>query len=481
MNNSNSLKKQAAKGVFWSILERFSVQGISFTIQIILARILLPSDYGIIGMLAIFLQIAQVFVDSGFGNALIQKKNCTERDYSTVFFYNLLISVVIYLFFFIIAPIVSAFYSEQKLISVMRVLAIIVIVNALSIVHKTKLVKEIDFKTQTKISLCSSIFSGMVGIIAAYGGLGVWALCIQQILNSILQFVLLSFYVRWMPLLVFDRVSFSELFKFGSKLLSASLISAIYKNLYTIVIGRIFSAKELGYFTRAEAFALFPSNNLSQIISRVAYPVLSKVQTDDLKLKVAYSFVIKSSSFIIFPLMLGLFAVTESFIEVVLTEKWVGMVSIMQILCLDWMFDHLCVLNLNILYVKGRSDLVLKLEVVKKTIALIILFASIPFGIIGMCWGRVLYSVVAVVINTYYTKKILDYSLFKQLKDFLPYLFASIMMCGIIYLFTSSIETPIGKLLIGIVIGISFYLTVSIICFKSILQDIKKILIDLRK
>lgn len=479
--NKGSLKKQAVKGVFWSVLERFSIQGVAFIIQIILARILLPTDYGIVGMLAVFLQIAQVFIDSGFGSALIQKQNCTDRDYSTVFIYNLLISIVIYLIFFFAAPWVGEFYLEPVLIPVMRVLTLILIINALSIIQKNRLIKDVDFKTQTKVSIWSSILSGIVGIVAAYRGLGVWALCIQQILNSVFQFLFLLFYVRWFPKLVFDRDSFFSMFKFGSKLLTASLISAVYKNMYTLVIGKVFSAKELGYFTRAESLVMFPSNNLSQIISRVIYPVFSKIQTEDTKLREAYGLVVKMSSFVIFPLMMGLLIVAEPFIEVVLTEKWIGMTSIMQILCIDWMLDHLCVLNLNILYVKGRTDLVLKLEIVKKTIALIILFSSIPFGLLGMCWGRVLYTIIAVVINTYYTKKLLDYSLLKQLCDFFPYLAGAVAMCIVVYFFTADIDVAIVKLLAGIAIGAVFYIMISFICFKSVLIDVKSVLNNLKE
>lgn len=473
IDKDSTLKGQAVKGIIWSTLERFSVQGITFILQIILARILLPSDYGIIGMLAVFLQIAQVFVDSGFGNALIKKMDCIDRDYSTVFIYNLFVSIFIYILLFLLAPLVSIFYSEPKLVSVMRVLALVLIINALAIVHKTKLVKDIDFKTQTKVSVLSSIVSGIVGIIAAYRGLGVWALCIQQLLHSILSFFLLLLYVKWFPKLIFDKKSFLYLFSFGSKLLSASLISVLYKNLYTLVIGKVFTARELGFFSRAESIVVFPSNNLALIISRVTYPVFSRIQNDNAKLRNSYKLVIKASSFIVFPLMLGLMIVTKPFVEVVLTDKWIEMVPIMQILCLDWMFDHLCVLNLNVLYVKGRTDLVLKLEILKKTIALLILFGSIPFGLIGMCWGRVIYTLIAVFINAYYTKKFLRYSIFEQLKDIIPFLMVAGLMCFIIFSMTSCIDDCLIKLSASIFIGLVSYSLMSLIFFKSLLLDIK--------
>ena len=470
---AESLKSKTLKGISWSAIERFSVQGVNFIIQIVLARLLLPSDYGIIGMLAIFLQIAQVFIDSGFANALIQKSHCTNRDYSTVFYYNLFISVSIYLLFYIIAPYVSLFYNNEALTLVMRIISITLVINALSIIHKTILVKDVDFKRQSKVSFSCAVISGIIGIICAHKGMGVYALCIQQILNSVLTLFMYSMVVKWKPLLVFDKLIFKELFSFGSKLLAASLIGVIYKNLYTIIIGKQFSSDALGYYTRAEHFAMFPSNNIGLIISRVAYPVFSKIKDNNSSLRSAYSKMIKMSSMLIFPIMVILCAVAEPFIIVTLSDKWIDAVIILRILCIDWMLDHLSLINLNLLYVKGRSDYALKLEVAKKTIAITILLLSIPFGIIGMCWGRVVYSVIATVVNTCYTHRLINLSFLNQLRDFMPILILSVISGVVGYLMMNEFESQIIKLCIGVVTSILLY---SGFCLTFYNRDLKTLI-----
>lgn len=473
---SDSLKKQAIKGIVWSAVERFSVQGVTFVVQIVLARLLTPDDFGIIGMLAIFLQIAQVFIDSGFANALINKQDCTDADFSTVFYYNLGVAIILYLILYIAAPFISAFYNIPLLVPVLRVQSLMLIINALSIIQKTILVKRIDFKSQSKATLISSTLSGLVGIFLAYKGLGVWALVAQQLLNSVLLLFLYLSIVRWIPQLLFSSESFRFVFNYGSKLLVSSIISVAYRNIYTIVIGKRFSSYELGLYTRAENFALFPSNNISNIISRAAFPVLSRVQNDDAQLIRFYKKLISYSSFIIFPLMAGLIAVAKPFIIVVLTDKWVDSVVLMQILCVSWMFDHLCNLNLNLLYVKGRTDLVLRLEVIKKILAIIILILSLPFGLIGMCWGLVIYTFVAVFINTFYTKKLFGYGWLQQLTDYIPYLVASGIMLIVVCISISQIESPLYQLLVGIIVGILIYTIISIIFFKNQLPELKRII-----
>lgn len=473
---AKSLKEQAVKGTGWSAVERFATQGISFLIQLVLARLLIPEDYGVIAMLAIFLQIAQVFIDSGFATALIKKQDCSEADYSTVFYYNLVVAVLIYFIFFFTAPLVSFFYNVPVLTNVMRVISISLILNALCIVQRTKLIKRIDFKTQTKISLTSIVVSGGIGILLAFKGFGVWALCLQTILNSLFQLLLLSVYVHWKPLFLFSRQSFHEMFNYGSKILGASIISVIYSNLYTIVIGKRFASEALGYYSRADQFDKFPSNNIAAIISGVSLPVLSKIQDDKDKLLFAYRKVIKYSSFIIFPLMLGLLAISKPFVMVALTEKWIGVVPIMQILCLGYMIDHLSVLNLNLLYVEGRTDLVLKLEIIKKTIAISILLITLPFGIIIMCWGKIMYDFIAVLINSYYTNKLIKLSMFQQLLDILPYLLASVVMAIVVLLFDCFIGNYLMKLLFGIVIGGVVYSFSSILFFRSELKEVLSVI-----
>ena len=469
---ADSLKAKTFHGVVWSALERFSLQGVQFVINIIMARLLLPSDYGIIAMLAIFLQISQTFVDSGFTNALIQRKERTEVDFATVFYFNIVIGIVFYGVLYFSAPWIADFYHMPVLVPVTRVIALNLIISALSAVHKTKLTIAIDFKTQAKASLTAASISGGIGIWLAYVGFGVWALVVQTLMNALLLTLLLYYFLRWKPLWVFYTASFKRLFSFGSKLLVSGLIHTVYHNMYALVIGRKFSAQDLGYYTRAEQFAIFPSSNLNAIIARVAFPVLSDIQDETERLAEAYRKYIRLSSFIIFPLMFGLAALAKPVIVLLLTEKWLGIVVLLQILCFDWMFDHLSVINLNLLYVKGRSDLALRLEIVKKIIATSILFLSIPFGLIGMCCGRVLYSLVATYLNTYYTKSLIGLSLRKQLNDIIPYWLLALSMGSAVIGLSSLCDFLWLQLLVGIVAGIVFYLGGAYLLRWSVFREV---------
>ncbi len=469
---ADSLKAKTVHGVLWSALERFSLQGIQFVINIIMARLLAPSDYGLIAMLAIFLQISQAFIDSGFTNALIQRKDRSETDFSTVFYFNVVIAFVFYLILFISAPWIADFYRMPALVPITRVIALNLIISALSAVHKTKLTINIDFKTQSKASLSAAAISGIIGIWGAYSGWGVWALIAQTLLNSLLLTLLLYYFLHWKPLWIFSMDSFKRLFSFGSRLLVSGLIHTLYYNLYTLVIGRKFSAISLGYYTRAEQFVIFPSANVNAIISRVTFPVLSSIQDDTERLAEAYRKYIRLSSFIIFPLMMGLAALAKPVVALLLTEKWLGVVALLQILCFDWMFDHLSIINLNLLYVKGRSDLALRLEIVKKVIATTILFSSIPFGLIGMCWGRVLYSLIAVYLNTYYTKSLIGLSLRNQIRDIIPYWLLALGMGGVVMWISSFVDLLWLQLFAGVAIGSVCYLGCAYLLKLSIYKEL---------
>lgn len=297
---SDSLKSKTVSGVLWSAIERFSLQGVQFIINVLMARLLLPSDYGMIGMLAVFLQISQTFIDSGFSDALVQKKDRTETDLSTVFYFNIVISVLLYLLLFIGAPFIAQFYHMPELTLVTRIVMLNLIFSSFAAVPKIILVIKIDFKTQSKISLISAVVSGGIGITMAYKGYGVWSLVFQSLLNILLITFLSFYYINWRPLKTFSKDSFQNLFSFGSKLLFSRLIHALYYNLYAIVIGRRYSSAELGYYTRAEQFAIFPSGNINAIISRVTFPILSSIQDDDERLASAYRKYIKLASFLIF-------------------------------------------------------------------------------------------------------------------------------------------------------------------------------------
>ncbi len=456
-----SLKKKAARGLIWSSIERFSAQGVQFVIGLVLARLLLPSDYGLIGMLAIFLAISQTFINSGFGIALIQKKNRDELDFSTTFYFNIVVAIFFYVILYLTAPLIANFFNQPLLVSLTRVIGLSIIINSFAVVQKTKYTIELDFKTQTKASLSSIVISGGIGIYMAYTGFGVWALVWQTILRRIIETVILWVYSKWLPKEGFSIERFKGLFSFGSKLLAVGLIDTIYRNAYLIIIGKVFSASNLGFYTRAKQFNDFPSVNITGILQRVTFPILSELQDDDHKLLTAYRKIIKLSALVVFPLMMGLAALAEPLIRVILTEKWIETVWMLQLLTFAGMWYPIHALNLNILNVKGRSDLFLRLEIIKKAIITIVLIISVPLGIEAMIIGQIATSYIALIINTYYTKRIISYGFLQQMSDLLKVLFLSFAMGGIIYYTISFIQVDMFKLIIGIVEGVVFYIGIA--------------------
>jgi len=471
----SSLKQKTISGVAWSSLERLSVQGIQFAIQIVMARILMPEDYGIVAMLAIFLAVFQSFIDSGFSSALVQKNDRTEADYATVFFFNIGISIVLFIALFFSAPLIAMFFETPVLTPVTKVVAFNLLIIAFSVVPRAKLTVLIDFKTQAKASLTAVIISGAVGIWMAYNGFGIWALVFQSLLNNGINTLLLWILSKWWPLWTFSVTSFKKLFSFGSKLLFSGLLDTIYRNLYTLVIGKKFAVQELGYYSRADQFSQFPSANLSGIISRVAFPVMCEVQNDDTQFQSVFFKFLRISSFIIFPLMFGLTALAEPFIRLVLTEKWLGIVVLMQILCLAYILFPIHSFNLALLQARGRSDLFLRVEIIKKTIGLIVLIVTIPFGINIMCVGLIVHSVLCLYINAYYTKKHFNIGLFQQIKYIFPSLLLSGSMGIMVFFFTQIHLSDILTLILGIIIGCLYYIGIAAVIKMKEWKDVWEI------
>jgi O-antigen/teichoic acid export membrane protein len=477
----HSIKAKTVRGVFWSSIERFSVQGIQFILGVIIARLLDPSDYGVIGMLAIFLAVSQTFIDSGFSNALIRKQDRTETDFSTVFYFNIGVGLFFYLLLFLASPFIARFYNTQILKDITKVIALNLVFNSLAVVQRAKLTILVDFKTQAKISLLATVISGTTGLIMAYKGLRAWALVFQSVLNSGLSMIFFWLFLRWKPLKVFSMQSFRELFFFGSKLLLSELLETIYKNIYTIVIGKKFHTADLGYYTRADQFAQFPSANLTGIFQRVTFSILCGIQDDDEKLKKVYLQYLRIAAFIIFPLMCGLAAVTKPFILSMLTEKWAGIVPILQFLCFSYMLYPVHAINLNLLQVKGRSDLFLRLEVLKKIVGILILCITIPHGLIVMCASTIVSSFICLIINTYYTGKIISVGFFVQMKNLFPIFLTSLTMSVVVYLISNIFANNIIKLLLGIISGIIFYFFVNIIIGSKELKLIFEMIAIKRK
>lgn len=419
------LKDKTLSGVKWNAIGRFSTQGVSFVISVLLARILSPSDYGVVGMIGIFMAIAQTFIDSGFGSALIRKKDCTDEDYSTAFYFNIVVGIVCYFILFFSAPLIADFFDTPILRDIVRVLSINLFLNSLTIVQSAKLTAAVDFKSQAKICLVATIVSGCVGLLMAYSGCGVWSLVYQSVSSSLVRTVLYWVVTKWHPLRSFSKESFKYLFGFGSKILSAGLLHTIYSNLTTILIGKFYTPKDLGYYSRGESLATLPSSNITGILQSVTYPILSKIQEDNARLISVYRKYIRMTSMVIFFGMFLMAALSKPLILTLLTNKWQNSVIYLQVFCFAYMFDHICQLNLNILYVKGRSDLVLRLEVIKKTISISMIIAAIPFGVLAICISRALYTQIAVIINTHYTGKLFGLGYLEQVSDFVKYLLFS--------------------------------------------------------
>lgn len=443
------LRDKTVSGVKWSAIGRFSTQGIGFLIGLILARLLSPADYGVVGMVGIFFAIAQTFIDSGFGSALIRKNDCTDADYSTAFYFNALVGLLCCLLLSLAAPFIAEFFNTPILSDIVVVMSINMFIGSLSIVQGTRLTAAIDFKSQAKISLVTTLLSGILGITLAYNGYGVWSLVWQGVFANLLRTVLLLFTTKWYPKWQFSMHSFKYLFNFGSKILTASLLHTVYANMTTLIIGKYYSAKDLGYYSRGESLAALPSTNITGILGGVTYPILSKIQNDDKRLIAVYRKYIAITSMVIFFCMSLLAALAKPFVIAVLTEKWANSIIFLQIFCFALMFDHLCKLNLNILYVKGRSDLVLRLEVIKKTISISMIVAAIPFGVLAICIARAIYTQIAVVINTYYTGKLYGLGYFEQVADFIKYLLFSFVAVTPAFVLSFTAIPPILVLLIG--------------------------------
>ena len=446
----------------WSFSDIAAARGIQFIFGIILARLLLPEDFGLVAMIVIVTSVSQVFIQSGLGAALIQKKEVTQTDCSTVFFYNLAVSVLFYVLIYLSAGTVASFFNEPKLIGILRVLSLGIIISAFGLVHKTLLTKRIDFKTQTKVTVLSASISGVVAIMLAYNGWGVWSLVVKMILLNILQTTFLWFYNSWYPSLVFSIESFSRLFGFGSKLLISGLIDTVYRNIYYIIIGRNFSASSLGYYTRADQFSNFVSSNLTVVIQRVAYPVLSSIQDDPDQLKRGYKKTIQSAMFINFPLMLGMAAAAEPMVLFLIGDKWQQSITYLQLLCFAMMLYPLHALNLNILLVKGRSDLFLKLEIVKKIMIIPLILIGIHWGITGLIWALIAGSFISYIINSFYSGRLIGYPMREQITDISPALGAAVLMASIMYIVILQLpEIHVLQLLIQAVTGILVYLGVA--------------------
>ena len=372
-------------------------------------------------MIAIFIAISQTFINCGFTAALIRKIDRTQVDCSTVFYFNIGSAVFFYILLFFASPLIADFFNTPILKDVVRVIALNLVIDSLSAVHRTQLTIRIDFKSQAIISSLTCIASGLLALYLAYSGYGVWALVFQQVIAAILSTLGTWWASHWHPSLFFSWLSFKELFAFGSKLLTANLLHTLYMNVTTLVIGKFYSATQLGYYSRGNSFASLPSSNIMGILQRVTFPILSKIQNEEKRMLDIYRKYIRVSSLPIFFFMCMLVGISKPLVIILITEKWIDCVIYLQILCFAMMFDHITAINMNLLQVKGRSDLVLKTEFIKKSISFAMILGSVPFGVLAICISRVIYTQIAIFLSTYYTGKAYGLSYRKQFADFFPY------------------------------------------------------------
>ena len=474
-----SLKQKTVSGLLWSFVDTFVGQGLTFIVGIILARILSPREFGLIGMITVFTAVSESFINSGFSSALIRKKDCTNIDFSTVFYFNLTAGILFFLILFFTAPFIADFFDEPQLKPIVQVLGIVLIIDSLTLIQRTILTKRIDFKLQTRISVIASLGSGVIAIVMAYKGFGVWSLVAQRIAKEGLNSIFLWLWNRWKPLLVFSMQSFRELFGFGSKLLVSGLIDTLYQNIYYLIIGKYFSAQELGYYTRADGFQRTPSQSLNGVIGRVSYPVLSSIQDDKPRLKNNYQKLIRSTMFITFVLMLGMAAVAEPMIITLIGEKWRPSIIYLQMLSFVGMMYPLHVLNLNMLQVSGRSDLFLKIEVIKKILAIPTIMIGVIWGIKIMIIGMMVNTLIAYYLNSYWSGRFIGYSFKQQVIDILPSFGLALMMAVFVYLL--GLFLPFSYLWVLIIQIIAGALFILLFCEITRFRDyifVKEIVIE---
>lgn len=451
MAEAKSLKHKAVTGVLWKIGEQGGITVIQLGISVILARLIMPDQFGMIAMLTVFTAVANVFVNSGFSAALTRKNNRTQADCSTVYWYNIVVALVCYVVLFICAPLVERFYEMPGLANVLRVTSLGIIIGSLVGVHNTLLSIEMDFKTLTKFKLFGVIVSGVVGVVLAYMDFKVWALVIQSLTATAIGSICIWFKVKWRPSFIFSRESFREFFGFGSKMLASSLLDTIFVNMYSIIIGKVFKASDLAFFNRANAFTQMTSQMPTSILQSVTFPALCKLQDSDEALKSGYRRTLRISAFVIFPLCLGVGAVAYPLINVMYTDRWIYSATLLSILVFAMMWYPIHAINLNYLIVKGRSDLFFRLEIIKKVQAVIIWCITVPIGLEAMCYGMIFSSYLSLIWNTHYNGKFLGMSIIAQLKD----LFPTLCLCAVMYAVARATAWYMGNGILSLICSIA--------------------------
>ncbi|WP_407401179.1 lipopolysaccharide biosynthesis protein [Sodaliphilus sp.] len=457
---AESLKNKTVKGLGWSAVDNVSKLGITFIVGIVLARLLGPEEYGLIGILTIFISVFNSIVDSGFSNALIRMKHATDADLSTAFYTNLCVSVVMAIICFFLAKPLANFFQREELVALTRCISIVIVINAFCLVQRAIRARRVDFKTQTKVTVISSLASGFIGILMAYLGYGVWALVAQQIAAALFTAICYWIFNKWFPKLVFSKESFKSMWSYGWKLLVSQLIGTVWKEIYQVVIGKCYAPATLGLYTRAKQFSAMFSSNLTTVIQRVSFPVLSSIQDDKTRLREAYRKIIKSAMLPTFVLMFGMAAVAKPMILVLIGEKWLRCIGFLILICINGSLYPLHAINLNMLQVQGRSDLFLRLEIIKKVISIGPILLGIFIDIYLMVGCSIITGFIAFYINAYYSGPFLNYSIKDQIKDIIPSFLVAITMAIPVGMLQFLDITPYIVLPIQIILGAAIVITI---------------------
>lgn len=472
----SDLALKTKKGLQWSAIERILTQGIQLAITLLLAHLLGPTVFGLVGMLAVFVAIGNVFVDSGFTSALIRKTDRSDSDFVTAFYYNVVVAGLCYLALFTIAPLVADFYEQAELKNLLRVLGLTVLINSFTLIPRVKLNISMDFKTQAKISVLSVLISGVVTIVLAMNGFGVWALVSQTLLYTCCTTLLFNLFSPWLPTGRITKGSLNYLFGYGSKLLLSSLLDVIYNNMYQIIIGKKFTPEVVGQFTQANQLASVPAMSLTSIIQRVTFPLFSQLQDDTDKMDGTYRLTLKISAIVIFPLIIGLGLIAEPLLTSILGQQWYVAADLLSVLCFGYMLYPIHAINLNLLQVTGRSDLFLKLEVIKKVIGVCVLLFTIPYGVLTMCIGFSISSYLALLLNTHYTAKITNLSQLQQCKDILPIWLAVLNAAALGFAAGLYCTNPWLQILVNLSVASVVYGLYLLLAQKQLLLQLRSIL-----
>tara|TARA_R110001599_G_scaffold1889_4_gene9883 strand:- start:336501 stop:337949 length:1449 start_codon:yes stop_codon:yes gene_type:complete len=472
-----NLKQKTIKSFLWAFGERFGVQAMQLIAFVILARILSPDAFGLMGLIAIFITISQELVDSGFGLALIQSKSVDDIDYSSIFFINLIVSGSIFVVLFFIAPFIATFFAEPILVNLTRVLGLKFIISSFSIVQIARLTREVEFKKLMLAKVPSTIIGGAVGIAMAYYGFGVWSLIGQQLSDALAYSIQIWIQSSWKPMLVLNWGKVKKLFSYGSKLMVSGLLFASYRNMYELFLGKYYSTTQVGYYSQSDRVKQIPVLNISQVIARVSFPILSRFQDDDEKLKQSYKVLIRNVLLVIAPVMIGSIVIAEYLFRYVLTEKWVPAVPFFQILCIDGLLYPLHVYNLNVLKVKGRSDLYLKMETIRFTLSLIGLLSVAWYSVYAIVWMKILVGLITVVIFNRYCNKFIGYGLWEQFLDIKTILLGALIMGFCVNIFINVISlSDLEVLISSTILGAVIYLICIYTFERKLLIEVKNII-----